>query len=235
MRKAVTMMVAVGALSLAAGAAKADILVGMQGPTTGSNAAFGDQMKRGFEELAGYLYRDNIFAHGCYLLTGTGVIPPADFTLHSGDLVRISIGIEDWNGGQADPCACSIVVAAKIFVGAERFAAHDGVGERELGVFDAVGGVKECFALCAEVIDQSGRRDDGTKNVFCARVAHDDIAVRGLGDDEANRHGVEDRTETSFATTQSLFGPFVAVDIFHGTVPTRDLSVFVASRGRAIR
>jgi branched-chain amino acid transport system substrate-binding protein len=50
MRKAVTMMVAVGALSLAAGAAKADILVGMQGPTTGSNAAFGDQMKRGFEQ-----------------------------------------------------------------------------------------------------------------------------------------------------------------------------------------
>jgi 2-dehydro-3-deoxy-D-arabinonate dehydratase len=49
------------------------------------------QMKRGFEELAGYLYRDNIFAQGCYLLTGTGVIPPNDFTLHSGDRIRISI------------------------------------------------------------------------------------------------------------------------------------------------
>jgi 2-dehydro-3-deoxy-D-arabinonate dehydratase len=49
------------------------------------------QMKRGFEELAGYLYRDNIFTHGCYLLTGTGIIPPGEFTLHSGDLIRISI------------------------------------------------------------------------------------------------------------------------------------------------
>jgi 2-dehydro-3-deoxy-D-arabinonate dehydratase len=49
------------------------------------------QMKRGFEELAGYLYRDNIFSHGCYLLTGTGIIPPAEFTLHSGDRVRITI------------------------------------------------------------------------------------------------------------------------------------------------
>ena len=49
------------------------------------------QMKRGFEELAGYLYRDNIFTHGCYLLTGTGIIPPGEFTLHSGDRIRISI------------------------------------------------------------------------------------------------------------------------------------------------
>ncbi len=49
------------------------------------------QMKRGFEELAGYLYRDNVFAHGCYLLTGTGIIPPGEFTLRSGDRVRISI------------------------------------------------------------------------------------------------------------------------------------------------
>jgi len=49
------------------------------------------QMKRGFEELAGYLFRDNIFSHGCYLLTGTGIIPPGEFTLHSGDIVRISI------------------------------------------------------------------------------------------------------------------------------------------------
>jgi 2-dehydro-3-deoxy-D-arabinonate dehydratase len=49
------------------------------------------QMKRGFEELADYLFRDNVFTHGTYLLTGTGIIPPGEFTLHSGDLVRISI------------------------------------------------------------------------------------------------------------------------------------------------
>ena len=48
-------------------------------------------MKRGFEELAGYLFRDNVFAYGTYLLTGTGIIPPGEFTLHTGDVIRISI------------------------------------------------------------------------------------------------------------------------------------------------
>jgi 2-dehydro-3-deoxy-D-arabinonate dehydratase len=50
-----------------------------------------DQMKRGFEELGEYLFRDNLFSHGCYLLTGTGVVPPPEFTLHSGDQIRITI------------------------------------------------------------------------------------------------------------------------------------------------
>jgi 2-dehydro-3-deoxy-D-arabinonate dehydratase len=49
------------------------------------------QMKRNFEELAGYLYRDNVFPHGTYLLTGTGIIPPGEFTLHSGDVIRITV------------------------------------------------------------------------------------------------------------------------------------------------
>jgi 2-dehydro-3-deoxy-D-arabinonate dehydratase len=48
-------------------------------------------MKRQFEELAGYLYRDNGFPHGCYMLTGTGVIPPGEFTLLVGDVIRISV------------------------------------------------------------------------------------------------------------------------------------------------
>jgi 2-dehydro-3-deoxy-D-arabinonate dehydratase len=50
-----------------------------------------DQMKRALPELAEFLYRDNAFPHGCYLLTGTGIVPPNDFTLASGDAVRISI------------------------------------------------------------------------------------------------------------------------------------------------
>lgn len=49
------------------------------------------QMKRNFEELAGYLYRDNSFPQGCYLLTGTGIIPPGDFTLEPGDVIRITV------------------------------------------------------------------------------------------------------------------------------------------------
>jgi len=49
------------------------------------------QMKRNFEELAGYLFRDNAFPVGCYLLTGTGIIPPGEFTLNGGDVIRIAV------------------------------------------------------------------------------------------------------------------------------------------------
>jgi len=49
------------------------------------------QMKRDPQELAEYLYRDNSFPAGCYLLTGTGVVPPDSFTLTAGDEIRITI------------------------------------------------------------------------------------------------------------------------------------------------
>ncbi len=49
------------------------------------------QIKRGFTELAGFLFRDNAFPHGTYLMTGTGVVPPDSFTLASGDEIRITI------------------------------------------------------------------------------------------------------------------------------------------------
>ena len=49
------------------------------------------EMKRDPQSLVEYLYRDQSFPNGCFLLTGTGIIPPDDFTLHSGDLIRISI------------------------------------------------------------------------------------------------------------------------------------------------
>ncbi len=49
------------------------------------------QMKRGFEELAEFLFRDNTFPDGCFLLTGTGVVPPNDFTLQTGDTIRIRV------------------------------------------------------------------------------------------------------------------------------------------------
>jgi 2-dehydro-3-deoxy-D-arabinonate dehydratase len=50
-----------------------------------------DRMKRTFPELAGFLYRENDFPRGAYLLTGTGVVPPNEFTLHSGDVMRIEV------------------------------------------------------------------------------------------------------------------------------------------------
>jgi len=49
------------------------------------------QMKRTFAELASFLFRDNEFPSGCFLLTGTGIIPPNEFTLASGDTIKIHV------------------------------------------------------------------------------------------------------------------------------------------------
>jgi len=49
------------------------------------------RIKRTFTELAEYLFRSQTFPHGAVLLTGTGVVPGDDFTLHAGDVVRIDI------------------------------------------------------------------------------------------------------------------------------------------------
>ena len=49
------------------------------------------ELKRTPQELLGYLYRDNSFPHGCYLMTGTGIVPPDGFTLAAGDTVAITI------------------------------------------------------------------------------------------------------------------------------------------------
>ena len=48
-------------------------------------------MRRNVPELLEYLGRDQSFAHGCVLLTGTGVVPPQDVTLQDGDEVSIAI------------------------------------------------------------------------------------------------------------------------------------------------
>lgn len=48
-------------------------------------------MKRTPEELVAYLFRENSFPDGCFLLTGTGIVPPDDFTLRAGDETRITI------------------------------------------------------------------------------------------------------------------------------------------------
>ena len=50
-----------------------------------------EQMKRNPHELVEYLYRDQSFPHGAFLLTGTGVVPPDTFTLERGDVIRIGI------------------------------------------------------------------------------------------------------------------------------------------------
>jgi len=49
------------------------------------------ELKRDPKTLVEYLFRDNAFPNGCYLMTGTGIVPPSTFTLASGDLIRITI------------------------------------------------------------------------------------------------------------------------------------------------
>jgi 2-dehydro-3-deoxy-D-arabinonate dehydratase len=49
------------------------------------------ELKREPQELASYLFRDNSFPEGAYLMTGTGIVPGDEFTLAVGDVIRISI------------------------------------------------------------------------------------------------------------------------------------------------
>ncbi len=49
------------------------------------------ELKREPKELVSFLYRDNSFPQGAFLMTGTGIIPADDFTLQHGDVIRIAI------------------------------------------------------------------------------------------------------------------------------------------------
>lgn len=49
------------------------------------------QIHRTFDDLRKFLFRHNSFPQGVFLMTGTGIIPPAEFTLEDGDVVHISI------------------------------------------------------------------------------------------------------------------------------------------------
>jgi len=62
----------------------------------GSNSVFAGnttlaELKREPKELVSFLYRDNSFPHGAFLMTGTGIVPGDDFTLQHGDVIRIEI------------------------------------------------------------------------------------------------------------------------------------------------
>ena len=62
----------------------------------GDDVVFGastqlSQLKRSFEELARWLFAETSFPRGCFLMTGTGIVPPDDFSLRDNDMVRITI------------------------------------------------------------------------------------------------------------------------------------------------
>ena len=61
-----------------------------------SKTAFKDtvalsQLKRTPDELVSFVYRECSFPVGCLIMTGAGIVPPNDFTLHAGDEIQISI------------------------------------------------------------------------------------------------------------------------------------------------
>lgn len=49
------------------------------------------QIKRPLPSLADWLFRDNSFPRGAFLMTGTGIVPPDAFTLQRGDEIRITL------------------------------------------------------------------------------------------------------------------------------------------------
>jgi 2-dehydro-3-deoxy-D-arabinonate dehydratase len=69
-----------------------DLVVERSGRSLFTGATRTSQIKRPLQELADYLRRELDFPHGVFLMTGTGVVPPDDFSLQHGDVVRITIG-----------------------------------------------------------------------------------------------------------------------------------------------
>ena len=67
------------------------LAIARDGQTVFSGETNVGQMARTFEDLIGWLVRDNAMPEGAFLLTGTGVVPDSDFTLLPGDVVDIEI------------------------------------------------------------------------------------------------------------------------------------------------
>jgi 2-dehydro-3-deoxy-D-arabinonate dehydratase len=49
------------------------------------------ELKRDPQQLIEFLFRDQSFPQGAFLMTGTGIVPGDDFTLNPGDIIRIAI------------------------------------------------------------------------------------------------------------------------------------------------
>ncbi len=73
----------------------ADAVIAIEIRRAGATAFAGEttlgQIKRPLTSLADWLYRDNAFPAGAYLMTGTGIVPPDSFTLQRGDEIRITL------------------------------------------------------------------------------------------------------------------------------------------------
>jgi 2-dehydro-3-deoxy-D-arabinonate dehydratase len=70
-------------------AIRLEILRGDTSVFTGSTTLA--ELRRTPEQLARFLFRDNSFPDGAYLMTGTGIVPQNEFSLASGDFIRVAI------------------------------------------------------------------------------------------------------------------------------------------------
>ncbi|HYK90977.1 MAG TPA: fumarylacetoacetate hydrolase family protein [Acidobacteriota bacterium] len=68
-----------------------DLVIARSGVTVFAGKTSLASMKRRPQVLVEYLFRECSFPHGCFLLTGTGIVPPETFTLQIGDEIRITI------------------------------------------------------------------------------------------------------------------------------------------------
>jgi 2-dehydro-3-deoxy-D-arabinonate dehydratase len=67
------------------------LIIKRDGDTIYKDETTVSRLKRSFDELVSYLYSECDFTYGCYLMTGTCLVPPGEFTLQVGDEVEISI------------------------------------------------------------------------------------------------------------------------------------------------
>ena len=66
-------------------------ILGADGEVVFSGETSTARMRRSFDELVSWLRRDNPVPAGSVLLTGTGLVPPDDFTLEPGQRVEIHV------------------------------------------------------------------------------------------------------------------------------------------------
>lgn len=74
-----------------AGETEIKLAIARAGKTVFEGQTAVNQIKRSFDDLVSYLFRETSFPHGCLLMTGTGIVPPNEFSLQKGDEISITI------------------------------------------------------------------------------------------------------------------------------------------------
>jgi 2-dehydro-3-deoxy-D-arabinonate dehydratase len=83
-------------IELAGASALSDLPIGVELTRAHARVFYGEtnssQMRRSLPELVSFLFRELTFPEGVLLMTGTGIVPPDDFTLQQGDVISIKVG-----------------------------------------------------------------------------------------------------------------------------------------------